>query len=401
MGILRISPWAGPRRPGSVGRMDVTIIGGGIAGLALAHELAPDHDVTVLESSPGPRGGGSMIDFFGPGFGAAERMGVIEELRSRGHVFEGVRYGTPDGTETGRIDAGPLIDAAGGRCFSILRPEVELGLLAALPGNVDLRYGARAVGVRATAPQRAAVELADGTELDADLVVACDGVRSPFREHVAPGHGEIIPMGYRAASYLFEDPDLARELGDRLLMTDTVQRTGWLYAADASRVGVMFTERVDRRDASRPTPDPDRLRRRFAGLHPQIDRALTRAPESFYDDLVAQSHAPRWSRGRVVLAGDAAHAPSLLAGQGTSLAIAGAEALARSLRATGPYVEAGLAEYERRWRPTAQKVARSGRLSAAAFIPATTLQLRLQRLARRAVDLPGARTVLARQFIAA
>src|SRR5699024_2224598 len=261
--------------------------------------------------------------------------------------------------------------------------------------------GARAVGVRATAPQRAAVELADGTELDADLVVACDVVRSPFREHVAPGHGEIIPMGYRAASYLFEDPDLARELGERMLMTDTVQRTGWLYAADASRVGVMFTERVDRRDASRPTPDPDRLRRRFAGLHPQIDRALTRVPTSFYDDLVAHSHAPRCSRGRGVLAGDAAPAQSLRAGQGTALGIVGAAARAGSRRATCPYVEAGLAEYGRRWRPTAQKVARSGRLSAAAFIPATTLQRRLQQLARRAVSLPGARTVLARQFIAA
>ncbi|MDN5819937.1 MAG: FAD-dependent oxidoreductase, partial [Brachybacterium sp.] len=42
--------------------MDVTIIGGGVAGLSLAHELAPDHDVTVLESSSGPRGGGFMID---------------------------------------------------------------------------------------------------------------------------------------------------------------------------------------------------------------------------------------------------------------------------------------------------------------------------------------------------
>src|SRR5699024_100481 len=136
MGMLRSSPWAGPRRPGSAGRMDLTIIWGGTAGLARPHERAPDRHVRVLAASSGRRGGGSMIDFFGPGFGAAERMGVIEELRSRGHVFEGVRYGTPDGTETGRIDAGPLIDAAGGRCFSILRPEVELGLLAALPGNV-------------------------------------------------------------------------------------------------------------------------------------------------------------------------------------------------------------------------------------------------------------------------
>lgn len=431
--------------------MDITIVGGGVCGLALAHELAPDHRVTVLESSPGPRGGGYMIDFFGPGFLAAERMGVIEELRRRGHVFDGVRYGLPDGSTSGTIDAAPLVKAAGGRYFSILRPEVELGLLAQLPESVDLRYGVRVAGVREdeecdagvrdtgtredgvresgarragagedrvreagaredgtessatpeAAPGRAAVITAEGEVLESDLVVACDGVRSPLREHVAPGHGRILPMGYRAASYLFDDAQLAHELGQRMLMTDTIQRVGWLYAADAEQVGVMFTERVDPHDIERPSADPERLRRRFTGLHPQLDRALEHAPETFYDDLVAQSYAPRWSRGRVVLAGDAAHAPSLLAGQGTSLAIAGAEALARSLRATGPHVEAGLAEYERRWRPTADAVRRSGRLSASAFIPATTLQLRLQQVARRAIGLPGVSRLLSRQFIAA
>ena len=446
--------------------MDITIVGGGVCGLALAHELALDHRVTVLESSPGPCGGGYMIDFFGPGFLAAERMGVIEELRRRGHVFDGVRYGLPDGSTSGTIDAAPLVKAAGGRYFSILRPEVELGLLAQLPESVDLRYGVRVVGVREdetrdaeahdtgtgddgvresgarragardagtrearvhdtgtrdagtreswaredgteisatpdAAPGRPAVITADGEVLESDLVVACDGVRSPIREHVAPGHGRILPMGYRAASYLFDDAQLAHELGQRMLMTDTIQRVGWLYAADAEQVGVMFTERVDPHDTERPSADPERLRRRFTGLHPQLDRALEHAPETFYDDLVAQSYAPRWSRGRVVLAGDAAHAPSLLAGQGTSLAIAGAEALARSLRATGPHVEAGLAEYERRWRPTADTVRRSGRLSASAFIPATTLQLRLQQVARRAIGLPGVSRLLSRQFIAA
>ena len=386
--------------------MDVLLLGGGITGLALAHELAPAHDVTVLEAAPGPRGGGYMIDFFGPGFVAAERMGLLEELRSRGHVFEGVRYAAPDGTETGRIDVGPLVAAAGGRYFSILRPEVELGLLAALPASVQLRYGARVEAVRdaglegAAGSRRAAVELADGSTLDADLVVACDGVRSAVRELVAPGHGAIVPMGYRVASYLCEDPQLAAELGERMLMTDTVGRVGWAYAADAQRVGVMLAERVDPARTARPVPDRGRLQRDFAGLHPQVDRALAHAPESFYDDLVAQAVAPRWSRGRVVLAGDAAHAPSLLAGQGTSLAIAGAEALARSLRATGPHVEAGLAEYERRWRPTAERVQRSGRTSAAAFIPATPLQVRFQQVARRAMVLPGVSTLVARRLTA-
>ncbi|GAA1489326.1 FAD-dependent monooxygenase [Brachybacterium sacelli] len=381
--------------------MDVTIIGGGVCGLALAHELAPDHHVTVLEASPGPRGGGYMIDFFGPGFVAAERMGVIEELRSRGHAFEGVRYGLPDGTQSGTLDVAPLVKAAGGRYFSILRPEVELGLLAQLPDSVDLRYGKRVLDVRDAGPQHAAVDMGGGEVLESDLVVACDGVRSPAREHVAPGHGAIIPMGYRVASYLFEDAPFARELGERMLMTDTAQRIGWLYAADAQRVGVMLAERLDPSDARRPTADPERLQAVYAGLHPQIDEALTRAPDSFYDDLGAQSWAPRWSRGRIALAGDAAHAPSLLAGQGTSLAIAGAEALARSLRAAGPHVEVGLAEYERRWRTTAERTRRSGRLSASAFIPENRMQVRLQQIGRRAIGLPGVSRLLTRRFLAA
>ena len=380
--------------------MDVTIIGGGIAGLALAHELAPDHRVTVLESSPGPRGGGYMIDFFGPGFVAAERMGIIEELRARGHVFEGVRYATPDGRESGRIDVGPLVEAAGGRYFSILRPEVELGLLAVLPPSVELRYSARVVAVHDIATSRPAVELADGSVHASDLIVACDGVRSVARELVAPGHGAIVPMGYRVASYLYDDPELAADLGERMLMTDTVGRVGWAYATDETRVGVMLAERVGTAGTARPAPDRRRLQRDFAGLHPQVDRALAYAPESFYDDLVAQAVAPRWSRGRLVLGGDAAHAPSLLAGQGTSVAIAGAEALARSLRATGPHVEAGLAEYERRWRPTAEKVQRSGRRSASFFTPADRFQLRLQQLGRRAIGLPGVSRLVTRAFIA-
>lgn len=402
-----MAAWAGALSAGTVDAMDVTLIGGGIAGLALAHELAPDHDVTVLESSPGPRGGGYMIDFFGPGFYAAERMGILEEFRSRGHEFEGVRYGTPDGVDSGRIDVGPLVQAAGGRYFSILRPEVELGLLSVLPASVDLRYGAQVVAVRdaelegAARARRAVVELADGAALDSDLVVACDGVRSLAREQVSPGHGAIVPMGYRVASYLYEDPELAADLGERMLMTDTVRRVGWAYAADDTRVGVMLAERVEGAGTKRPEPDRERLQRDFTGLHPQVDRALAHAPESFYDDLVAQAIAPRWSRGRIALAGDAAHAPSLLAGQGTSLAIAGAEALARSLRSTGPHVEAGLAEYERRWRPTAEKVQRSGRRSASFFTPSSAAQLRLQQLGRRAIGLPGVSRLVTRSFIAA
>src|SRR5699024_10353640 len=159
------------------------------------------------------------------------------------------------------IDVGPLVQAAGGRYFSILRPEVELGLLSVLPASVDLRYGAQVVAVRdaelegAARARRAVVDLADGAALDSDLVVACDGVRSLAREQVSPGHGAIVPMGYRVASYLYEDPELAADLGERMLMTDTVRRVGWAYAADDTRVGVMLAERVEGAGTKRPEPD--------------------------------------------------------------------------------------------------------------------------------------------------
>jgi 2-polyprenyl-6-methoxyphenol hydroxylase-like FAD-dependent oxidoreductase len=52
--------------------------------------------------------------------------------------------------------------------------------------------------------------------------------------------------------------------------------------------------------------------------------AAMREADDLFFDVVSQIHLPRWSEGRVALVGDAAHAPSFLTGQGTSLALAGA-----------------------------------------------------------------------------
>ena len=69
-----------------------------------------------------------------------------------------------------------------------------------------------------------------------------------------------------------------------------------------------------------------------------------------YFDTVSQIHMPRWSRGRVALVGDAAFAPSLLTGQGTSLALVGAYVLAGELAAHDDPC-AAFAAYERIVRP--------------------------------------------------
>ncbi|MGC0385650.1 2-polyprenyl-6-methoxyphenol hydroxylase-like FAD-dependent oxidoreductase [Streptomyces sp. SAI-129] len=80
---------------------------------------------------------------------------------------------------------------------------------------------------------------------------------------------------------------------------------------------------------------------------PGILAALHDADDVFFD-AVGQIRMPRWSKGRVALLGDAAHAPSFLTGQGTSLALIGAYHLADSLADRG-YAE-GFAAYERATR---------------------------------------------------
>src|SRR5699024_771036 len=101
--------------------MHVTIIGGGVCGLALSHQLAPDHDVTGFDAPPGPRGRRYLFVFSRPGAAAAERMGVLDELRSRATLYNGARWERLNRRISGRIDVTSLIGDGFEGYFSFVR----------------------------------------------------------------------------------------------------------------------------------------------------------------------------------------------------------------------------------------------------------------------------------------
>ncbi len=78
------------------------------------------------------------------------------------------------------------------------------------------------------------------------------------------------------------------------------------------------------------------LRDRLRDVGWEVPGILERLPQSrtFYMDRASQIRMPSWSRGRVALVGDAAACPSLLAGQGSALAMAEAYILACALHET-------------------------------------------------------------------
>jgi 2-polyprenyl-6-methoxyphenol hydroxylase-like FAD-dependent oxidoreductase len=160
-----------------------------------------------------------------------------------------------------------------------------------------------------------------------------------------------------------------------------------LYGLRDGRTAVFAVHRAA--DPSLPTDHRLELRRVYGSLGWVVPRALERCPDNseLYYDQVAQIVMPDWSRGRVTLVGDACQAVSLLAGQGASLAIAGAYILGEQLANTES-IEAALANYERVWQPVIDEKQRVGRRGAEWFLPTNTLQLTVRRTVLNLSALP-------------
>lgn len=85
-----------------------------------------------------------------------------------------------------------------------------------------------------------------------------------------------------------------------------------------------------------------------------VDKALN--ADNFYFDKLSQNRLPSWSSGRVALIGDAAYCPSPAAGMGGSVAILGATALHDAFNNADGDIEDAFAQYERSFRPTAERI---------------------------------------------
>jgi 2-polyprenyl-6-methoxyphenol hydroxylase-like FAD-dependent oxidoreductase len=283
--------------------MRVVICGAGIAGLTLANRLvAQGHDVVLLERAQGPRPQGYMIDFFGPGYDAVEAMGLLPAV-------EQVAYHIDEATlvdERGRRSAG--IDPAQfavGDLLSIMRPDLERVLRKSLPAAVDLRFGRGPVGVE---QHSGVVEVAldDGTALTADLLVGADGIHSTVRRLVFGDEDRFVQfLGFHTCAFTFDSPRIHDEVSGRFSLTDTVGRQMGFYGLRDGRVATYAVHRTS--DPAVPIDLRAAVRDTYTGLRWVVPEALEACPppEEIYYDQVAQAVLPTWSKGKVVLIGDA------------------------------------------------------------------------------------------------
>lgn len=206
-------------------------------------------------------------------------------------------------------------------------------------------------------PGRAGIRLADEI-VDADLLVAADGVRSRWRALLFPGHPGPVYSGstvLRAITAEPADPGTDFELtwGPGAEFGHIAFRDGraeWHAVLDAP-AGVRHADPLAA------------VRARFGGWHDPIPALLdaTRPADVLHHDVhELRTPLPRFTSGRVALLGDAAHAMTPNIGQGACQALEDAVTLAAALSAC-PTVEAGLARYDAERRPRSQAVARAAR----------------------------------------
>ncbi|SER00308.1 FAD-dependent monooxygenase [Lentzea albida] len=324
----------------------ILISGASIAGPALAFWLRRrGHDVTVVEKSHALRGGGYPIDIRGTAVTVVERMGLLPRLREA-HV------------DTRRFT---FVDAEGGRVASI-RPESLIGdtggdleirrgdlaeiLYEVVRDDVEFLFGDSIIALEEHAGG-VEVTLRSGLRRTYDHVVGADGLHSAVRE-LTFGPEERF---HRYLGYCFAGFTLPNHLGleHEALLWNEPGRAAALYAVGAEKTVhgfLSFTRDEAPFGAFRdPQAQRDLVASVFAGDGwevPGMVKAMREADDLFFD-TVSQIRMPRWSSGRVVLTGDAAHAPSFLTGQGSSLALVGAYVLAGTMD--------DFAEYERLLRP--------------------------------------------------
>jgi 2-polyprenyl-6-methoxyphenol hydroxylase-like FAD-dependent oxidoreductase len=329
-------------------RGSVLISGAGVAGLALAYWLQRfDFLPTVLERSPALRAGGYKVDIRGAAVDVVGRMGILPELLQSVTGMQGASFLDRTGRRRATMDA----DLFGGRTqgdIEILRGDLTRVLYETARDDVEYIFNDSVTSIT-QGEHGVEVTLMDGQKRTFDIVVGADGLHSNVRRLTFGDEAQFLRhMDHYLA--VFTAPNRF-QLDRWEYLYPTPGKTINVYSTAGSaeaKVYLMFAApslRFDHRDIDQQKKIVKQI---FSGAGwdvPFLLSQLEDAPD-FYFDAISQVHMDSWSRGRVVLVGDAGYCASPASGQGTSLALVGAYVLAGELAAAGPDFRGAFTNYE-------------------------------------------------------
>ena len=373
-------------------RQKVLISGAGIAGPTLAFWLnAAGIETTLVERSQSLRAGGYVIDFWGLGYDIAERMGLIDEINRVGYHAKEMRIVDDAGRRRAGFGTSVFEELTRGRYVTLPRSERSRLLFGTIAHATECIFDDEITELHEDA-NGVLVRLNHTGERRFDLVIGADGLHSAVRR-LAFGPSDQFEkhLGYMVAA--FEAEGYRPRDDDTYVMYGQPGRMVGRFSlhGDSTLFLLVFAT-----DAS-PSP-PTGLAEQKAMLQevyarcgwewPQISAELQRT-EAVYLDRVSQIRMPGWAKGRIALIGDAAFCVSLLAGQGSALAMISAYVLAGELAAANGQYRTAFASYDALLRDYIGRKQKGAERFAGAFAPRTQAGLLFRDLVVRAFALPG------------
>ena len=332
----------------------IAIVGAGLGGIVAGALLQQrGYNVRIYEQAPEFARLGAGINL-GPNVMKVLRaVGVEQRLLDKGLRAESwVSRDWDTGDVSYEYVMGDVAEARFGACYMVIhRGDFHEILLEAVSSDT-IEFGKQMTEL----DQKGSVVrlgFEDGSWEEADIVIGADGINSRAREillgpelpkytgYVA--HRSIIP-----ASLLrdFKPADITKWWSDDAHGDTHIV----VYYRDRHYEEIYFVTGVPEPDwdsaLSYVDADLDELRAAFTGFHPEVQHLLEICPAATKWPLLERDPLPLWSRGRIVLLGDACHPMKPHMGQGAAVAIEDAAILVRCLERHGEDFAAAFKLYE-------------------------------------------------------
>lgn len=287
---------------------------------------------------------------------------------------------------------GVLRDVFGAAYYGYHRADLHELLRSAVPPEA-IRLSARCTGIREEGG-RAIVQLADGTELQADAVIGADGIHSAVRRSM---FGDAAPRFTGNACWRGMTPVSALPPG--LIPPDMTVWFGpgasvvYYYIRGGSIINWMAAFESDDWAEESWTAEGTREEAvaRFADWHPTITSLISQSDRYLKWGLFDRDPLPQWSKGRVTLMGDACHPMLPYLAQGACMALEDGYAVADALSKHGRDVAGALGSYEqaRRGRTARVQMLARARSIENHLRDETSMRARDERFARIRAEAAG------------
>lgn len=336
----------------------VLISGASFAGLTTAYWMNKmGYKVTVVETSAELKKGGTPVDIKDQTVDIVKRMGLFEQIKAKRLSLERWEFKDSDNVTVRTM----LLREAGQELsdneFEIERDVLLQMLFDLIKDDVNFIFNN---SITALDQEKDFVQASfrDGSSNRYELVFGCDGLHSNVRKICFGAEDQYVKFLGQYFSIAIVDKYL---IPDATLQLYAEPNKGIMLNAYKNKTDIVFTFRPEKEivyDFRDQDLHKQIVTAQFEGMGwrtNELQMELLNA-KSFYFDKFCQVKMPSWSRGRVVLVGDAGYCASPAAGMGGSLAIIGATAVSDALQNCNRNHELAFVKYDKDLRPFIDQV---------------------------------------------